>query len=42
VVRQQLLRKPELLKGKKVVVWAFVERDIRFGEKGWMLLDLPE
>jgi hypothetical protein len=42
VVRQQLLRKPELLRGKKVVVWAFVERDIRFGEKGWMLLDLAE
>ena len=39
VVRQQLLRRPELLEGKKVVVWAFVERDIRFGEKGWMLLD---
>jgi hypothetical protein len=42
VVRQQLLRRPELLRGKKVVVWAFVERDIRFGEKGWMLLDMPD
>jgi hypothetical protein len=40
VVRQQLLRRPELLRGKTVVVWAFVERDIRFGDKGWMLLDL--
>lgn len=42
VVRRQLLRRPDLLHGKKVVVWAFVERDVRFGEKGWMLLDLGE
>jgi hypothetical protein len=42
VVRQQLLRRPELLQEKKLVVWAFVERDIRFGEKGWMLLDPAE
>ena len=41
VVRQQLSRRPELLRGKKIVIWAFVERDIRFGEKGWQILDLP-
>ncbi len=41
VVRQQLLRRPELLRGKKIVIWTFVERDIRFGEKGWQVLDLP-
>jgi len=41
-VRQQLLRRPELLKDKKVVVWEFVERDIRFGKDGWQLLPLPE
>lgn len=41
VVRQQLARRPELLKGKKLVVWTFVERDLRFGSKGWALSDLP-
>jgi len=37
VVRQQLARRPNLLKGKKLVVWSFVERDIRFGSKGWQV-----
>lgn len=41
VVRQQLLRKAKLLKHAKVVVWEFVERDIRFGEKGWALEEIP-
>jgi hypothetical protein len=41
VVRRQLLRKPELLAHAKVVVWTFVERDIRFGEGGWALEKLP-
>ncbi|MBW8889391.1 MAG: hypothetical protein JF616_16670 [Fibrobacteres bacterium] len=41
VVRQQLARRPELLKGKKLVVWTFVERDLRFGSKGWALVGLP-
>jgi hypothetical protein len=35
VVRLQLARRPELLNGKKLVVWTFVERDLRFGSKGW-------
>ena len=35
LVRQELKRKSELLAGKKVVVWEFVERDIRFGLEGW-------
>ncbi len=39
LVREQLARKPELLEGKKVVVWEFVERDIRFGAEGWR--DVP-
>lgn len=42
VVRQQLTRKGELLKGKKIVVWTFVERDLRFGAKGWQLEALPD
>jgi hypothetical protein len=41
VVRQQLARRPELLQGKKLVVWTFVERDLRFGAKGWALTGLP-
>lgn len=41
LVRQQLARKPELLTGKKVVVWEFVERDIRFGTEGWQVIPLP-
>jgi hypothetical protein len=35
LVRETLARKIEVLKGKKVVVWEIVERDIRYGEKGW-------
>ncbi|NIA13365.1 MAG: hypothetical protein GWP08_04735 [Nitrospiraceae bacterium] len=42
LVRQELARKPELLSGKKVVVWEFVERDIRFGAEGWQDVALPE
>ncbi|MCL5736894.1 MAG: hypothetical protein M1274_15215, partial [Actinobacteria bacterium] len=41
LVRQQLARKPTLLKDKKVVVWEFVERDIRFGTEGWQVIPLP-
>jgi hypothetical protein len=41
LVRQQLARKPALLKGKKVVIWEFVERDIRFGTEGWQVIALP-
>jgi hypothetical protein len=41
LVRQHLARKPTLLKGKKVVVWEFVERDIRFGTEGWQEVLLP-
>ena len=41
LVRQQLASRPALLKGKKVVVWEFVERDIRFGTEGWQVIHLP-
>ncbi len=41
VVRQQLARRGELLKDKKLVVWTFVERDLRFGSKGWQVQELP-
>jgi len=42
LVRQQLARRPKLLEGKKVVVWEFVERDIRFGTEGWQVIPLPK
>lgn len=42
LVRQELYRKPELLAGKKVVIWEFVERDIRFGTEGWQDVPLPQ
>lgn len=41
-VRQQLYRQPKLLAGKKLVVWQFVESDIRFGAEGWKAVALPK
>jgi hypothetical protein len=42
LVRQELARKSDLLKGKKVVIWEFVERDLRFGVEGWKIVKIPE
>ncbi len=41
LVRQELYRRPELLRNKRVVVWEFVERDIRLGTEGWQRVPLP-
>lgn len=41
LVRQELHRRPGLLKNKKVVIWEFVERDIRLGAEGWQVVPLP-
>ncbi len=41
LVRQELHRRPALLKNKKVVVWEFVERDLRLGTEGWQQVPLP-
>ena len=41
LVRQELQRKPELLRGKKLVIWEFVERDLRYGMEGWQIVSLP-
>ncbi len=41
LVRQRLKRTPALLHGKKIVVWEFVERDIRSGIGGWQDVPLP-
>lgn len=35
IVREKLSRNRSILKGKKVIIWEFVERDLRFGEGGW-------
>ena len=42
LVRQELRRKPGLLTGKKLVIWEFVERDVRFGTEGWKYVPLPD
>jgi len=40
-VRRALSTNPEILDGKKVVVWEFVERDIALGAAGWQDVALP-
>jgi len=40
LVRQELARRPQMLEGKKVVLWAFVERDLRLGAEGWQVVKL--
>jgi hypothetical protein len=42
LVRQELLRRPTVLAGKKLVIWEFVERDLRLGTEGWQVLRLPD
>jgi hypothetical protein len=41
LVRQQLSRSAQKLAGKKVVLWVFTERDVRFGMHGWQTIDIP-
>jgi hypothetical protein len=40
-VRRKLSTNPEILEGKKVVLWEFVERDIALGQGGWLDVPLP-
>ena len=42
LVRQQLARKSTLLENKKLVIWEFVDRDLRFGIKGWKKIKILE
>jgi len=35
LVREKLARRSGVLKNKKLVIWEFVERDLRFGAEGW-------
>jgi hypothetical protein len=41
LVRQGLFRRPQLLTHARVVVWEFVERDLRLGTEGWQIVPLP-
>jgi len=41
-VRRKLSTNPEILEGKKVVIWEFVERDIALGREGWQDTPLPD
>jgi hypothetical protein len=41
LVRQELARRPELVQGRSVVVWQFVQRDIRSDTQGWPIVALP-
>ena len=40
LVRQELARRPALLRNKKLVIWEFAERDIRHGTEGWQIVRL--
>ncbi len=41
LVRQKLAQQTqERLQGKRLVIWAFVERDLRFGMRGWQTIEL--
>ena len=39
LVREKLARKAGVLKSKKLLIWEFVERDLRFGAEGWKEVD---
>jgi hypothetical protein len=40
LVRQELARRPTLLTNKRLVIWEFAERDIRYGTEGWKIVPL--
>ncbi|MGZ8901408.1 MAG: alginate O-acetyltransferase AlgX-related protein, partial [Limisphaerales bacterium] len=40
LVREELSGRPAFLKGRKVVIWEFVERDIGLALKGWKQITL--
>ena len=40
LVRQELARRAARLANKKLVIWEFAERDIRFGTLGWQIVPL--
>jgi hypothetical protein len=42
LVRQRLARRSTLLLNKKLVIWEFAERDIRYGTEGWQIVPLAQ
>jgi SGNH hydrolase-like domain, acetyltransferase AlgX len=42
LVRQALARRPTLLVKKRLVIWEFSERDIRYGTEGWQMVPLAQ
>jgi hypothetical protein len=40
LVRQVLARRPTLLMNKRLVIWEFAEREIRYGTEGWKIVPL--
>ena len=40
MVRQELARRPTLLTNKRLVIWEFAEREIRYGTGGWQIVPL--
>ncbi len=40
-VRQRLSVDPEMLENKRIVIWEFAERDVRYGQAGWSDVPLP-
>jgi hypothetical protein len=42
LVRQELARRPALLRNKTLVIWEFAEREIRYGTLGWQIVSLGE
>ena len=40
-VRQRLSVDPEILENKRIVIWEFAERDVRYGKAGWGDVSLP-
>lgn len=40
LVRQSLSRRQALLTNKKLVIWEFAERNIRYGAEGWQIVPL--
>jgi hypothetical protein len=40
LVRQALAHRPGFLTSKRLVIWEFAERDIRYGTEGWQIVPL--
>jgi hypothetical protein len=40
LVRQELAHRPTLLMNKRLVIWEFADRDIRYGTEGWQIVPL--